>query len=140
MSLAIKGQGASISVGGQAIAEVTKIQRSGAKADFADVTNFQSVGAYREVLPTLLDPGEISCDANYLGNQSAAQTLLQTEFDAQTLGNWTIVLPPKPGTTTGSAGQWAFTAYVSSVDFDLPLDKEAKLSFKLKLTGKPVFT
>lgn len=138
MSLAFKGQGAAISVGGQAIAEVTKIQRSGAKADFADVTNMQSPGAYREVLPTLLDPGEISCDANYLGNQSTAQTLLQTEFDAQTLGNWTITLPPKIGTTT-SAGQWTFTAYVSTVDFDLPLDKEAKLSFKLKITGKPVF-
>lgn len=139
MSLAFKGQGAAINLAGTAIAEVTKIQRSGAKADFADVTNMQSVGAYREVLPTLLDPGEISCDANYLGNQSSAQTLLQTEFDAQTLGNWTIVLPPKPGTTT-SAGQWAFTAYVSSVDFDLPVDKEAKLSFKLKITGKPIFT
>ncbi len=127
------GSGTPASPGSYAtIAEITKIQRSGSKMDIVDTTNMDSIGAYREKLPTLLDGGEISFEANYIP-QDATQQSLQTSFDGRTLQPWQIVLP-------SSLGMWNFNAYVSSNDFDLMTDKASTFTGKLTITGKPVFT
>lgn len=115
-----------------AIAELRKITRSGSKADLADVTNMDS-GAYREKLPTLLEPGEISFEGNYIPSDTT-QATLQSDFDGQVLHNWEIVLP-------GSRGTWSFAAYVTALDLpDLQVDKEAMITGKLTITGAPTFT
>jgi predicted secreted protein len=120
------------------IAELQTIQRSGSKSDLADVTNMESIGGYREYLATLRDAGDVSFSGNYIPND-ATQQQLQTLFDGATLSAWQIVLPPGDGYPT-SLGTWAFNAYVASNDYDLPHDKEGKISGKLKITGKPTFT
>ena len=114
------------------IAEATKIQRSGSKADSVDVTNMDSTGAYREILPTLLTPGDISVDLNYIPADGTQQSL-QTLFDNRTLRDWRLELPD-------TLGRWDFQAYVTSVDFDVSFDKQGTISAKLTITGKPVFT
>lgn len=121
-----------------AIAEIQTIQRTGSKSDLVDVTNMQSTGGYREYLATLRDAGDVSFSGNYIPND-ATQIELQTLFDGATLSNWQIILPPGVGFPV-SLGTWAFKAYVQSNDYDLPHDKEGKISGKLKITGKPVFT
>ena len=109
------------------VAEVSKIQNTGSKADLADVTNMDSPSAFREFLATLVDSGEISLDTNLIpGN--ATQQILETDFNNQTLGYYKIVLPASLGNAT-------FRAYVSSKDFDLPIDKQGTRSLKLKVTG-----
>lgn len=139
MSQAFKAQGTILqgdfgSGGTQTpVAEIVKIQRTGGKSDLADVTNLQSPSAFREYLPTLLDAGEVSLDGNYLGNEDDSQQSFQTMFNNQTLGAWSIILP-------SSRGTWTFSAYVSSFDFDLPHDKQATFTAKLKITGAPTFT
>ena len=120
------------------IAELQNIQRSGSKSDLVDVTNHQSTGGYREFLATLRDAGDVTFSGNYIPNDLTQQAL-QTLFDGATLVACKIVLPPA-GTFTVSLGSWAFNAYVMSNDYDLPHDKEGKISGKLKITGKPVFT
>jgi predicted secreted protein len=140
MSNSFSGQGSQLQVGDGVIgsesfttvAEVKNIQRTGSKSDQVDVTNMDSVGAYREYLPTLLDAGEISFTGNYIP-ADATQQNLQTLFDNRTKRNCKIVLP-------NSLGHWAFAAYIAGLDFDLSVDKEATISVKLKVTGKPVFT
>ncbi len=121
------------------IAEVKKIDFTGGKADMADVTNQDSVGAHREFLPTLLDAGELSFDGNYLGNLDASQADLQTLFEGQTLSQWKIILPIPPGETV-SRGTWSFAAYVNAFDPVFPVDKEASFTAKLKITGPRTFT
>ena len=137
-SQAFAGQGTQLQRGNAAspevftsLAEVKNIQRSGAKVDLQDVTNMDSVGAYREYLPTLLDAGEVSFSGNYIPGDTTQQTL-QSDFDSRAKKNWKIVLP-------NTLGAWSFAAYVSSFDFDLPTDKEATITVKLKITGKPTF-
>jgi predicted secreted protein len=120
------------------IAEIQNIQRSGSKSDLVDVTNMQSTGGYREYLATLRDAGDVSFTGNYIPND-ATQAALQGLFDSATLTACAIILPPGPGYTT-SLGTWSFNAYVQSNDYDLPHDKEGKISGKLKITGKPTFT
>jgi predicted secreted protein len=115
------------------IAEVLKINRSGSKSDMADVTNMDSPSNFREFLPTLLDSGEVSFDCNFIPGSSIQATLL-SDFNNQTLSPWKIELPG------GTEGNWTFNAYVISDDFDLPIDKQATKSVKLKITGPVTYT
>jgi predicted secreted protein len=114
------------------IAEVLKIQRSGSKADLADVTNMDSPSNFREYLATLLDSGEISFECNFIPGSTIQATML-ADFNGQVLSTWKIELP-------STAGHWVFTAWVASDDFDLPIDKQATKSVKLKITGAVTYT
>jgi hypothetical protein len=133
-----RGDGATPTEVFTAIAEIKKITRGGSKADLADVTNMDS-GNYREYLPTLLTPGEITFEGNYIPNDPTTATL-QSDFDGQQLHHWRIVLPSTSAYPT-SLGQWEFSAYVTGLDLpDLQVDKEATMTAKLTITGAPTFT
>jgi predicted secreted protein len=115
------------------IAEVLKIQRSGSKADLADVTNMDSPSSFREFLPTLLDSGEVSFECNFIPSSSSQATVL-SDFTNQTLSPWKIELPG------GTEGNWTFNAYVTSDDIDIPIDKQVTKSVKLKISGPVTYT
>jgi len=137
-SRAFAGQGTQLQLGDggspeafTTIAEVHKVARGGSKMDLVDVTNFDSIGAYREKLATLLDGGELTFDANYVP-QDTSQQALQAQFDGRTLSNWKIVLP-------GGRGTFSCKAYSISADFDLSVDKASTFAGKLAITGQPSF-
>lgn len=109
------------------IGKISKIQNTGSKADLADITNMDSPTIYREFLPTLADAGEVTFDMNFEPGD-ASQQVLNTDFQAQTEGYYKIVLP-------GALGNATFRAFVSSQDFDLPIDKQGTKALKLKVTG-----
>jgi len=108
------------------VAEIKDINFTGAKFDLADVTNFQS-GVFREWLTTLADSGEVAFTGNYLPGE-ASQTALLTFFNSGLLVSWSVTLPNGLGTIT-------FKAYVSSLEHHLPIDKQAEIAGKLKITG-----
>lgn len=117
------------SIGFLNIAELRNIQFSGAKYDLADVTHYQS-GNFREWLTTLADSGELSVEGNYLPGDAGQQALLGF-FNNGTLVQWKITLPgsPAPG------GPITFSAYVQTLEHMLPIDKQATIAIKLKITG-----
>jgi hypothetical protein len=112
------------------LAEVRKMQFSGTKYDLADVTNMQS-GNFREWLPTLADAGELSFEANYIP-QDSTQMSLNNDFKNALLLACQIVLP-------NGLGTFAFNAYVTNFEIDLPIDKQASIIGKLKITGSITF-
>jgi len=112
------------------LAEVKKIQFSGTKYDLADVTNMES-GNFREWLPTLADSGEVSFEANLIPGDATQQSLIAT-FNSAILTPVQVVLP-------NALGTFAFNAYVQTIDRDFPIDKEATISGKLKITGQITF-
>lgn len=121
------------------LAEIKTIQFSGMKYDLADVTNMQSSN-FREWLPTLADSGDLSFDGNLIPND-ASQADLIAFFNAATLVAWKVVLPPAPQQGFSvSLGTFSFNAYVSSIDRNIPVDKEMSLSGKLKITGRISYT
>jgi predicted secreted protein len=121
------------------IAEMKKITRTGSKADLADVTNMDS-GNYREKLPTLLEPGEINFEGNYIPSD-ATQANLQADFDGQALHHWKIILPQIAGSPPTSRGSWSFSGYVTAVDNpDLQVDKEAVVTGKITITGAATYS
>ena len=110
----------------ETLAEVKTIAFSGTKADLVDVTNMDS-GTVREWLPTLIDSGDIAFTANLIPGDSSQNTLISL-FNNQTLTAWQVVLP-------NTLGTFSFNAYVVGLDRDVPVDKEASISGKLKITG-----
>lgn len=120
------------------IAEMTKVQGTGSKADVIDVTNMDSPSAYREKIVTLLDAGEISFDGNFVADD-ATQAAVQSDFDTRTQNKWKIVLPIDPATTT-PRGHWDFSANVTSIDFDIQHDKAVVISGKLTISGPRPYT
>lgn len=109
------------------LAEIKKISFTGSKYDLADVTNMQS-GNFREWLPTLADSGELSFEANFIPGD-ATQVELTALFNAATLTAWQVILPNGLGTIS-------FNGYVTSIDRDIPVDKEGSISGKIKITGQ----
>jgi len=119
------------------LAEIKTIQFSGMKADLADVTNFQSSN-FREWLPTLNDSGEIAFTGNLIPNDASASDLLGF-FNNQTPVIFQVVLPAS-STHPVSEGTYTFKAYVVSIERSVPVDKEATISGKLKITAQITFT
>ena len=117
--------------------EVKTIAFSGTKADLADVTNMNSSN-FKEWLPTLIDSGDLSVAGNLIPNDASEAAVINF-FNNQTLTFWEIVLPAGPGFPT-SEGTFSFTAFVVGVDRNLPVEKEATISLKLKVTGIISFT
>ena len=117
------------------LSEIKTIQFTGAKYDLADVTNFES-GNFREWLPTLADSGDLSFTGNLIPNDNTESDLISF-FNAATLITWHVVLPAAPGQGFNtSLGTFTFKGYVSSIDRDIPVDKEGTISGKIKITGE----
>lgn len=123
---AVIGYQTNPSVGFLPLAEIKEINFTGAKYDLDDVTNYES-GNFREWITTLADSGELSFTGNYIPSDTSQQSLLSF-FNAGTLVQWEIQLPNSLGTIT-------FSAYVQSLEHNLPLDKAATITGKLKITG-----
>lgn len=120
------------SVGFQLLAEIKQADFSGQKLDLADVTNFQS-GQFKEWLATLLDSGELSFKGNFIPGDVSQASLLGF-FNNATLVTYKVVLPTNPATNQ-PFGHFTFLAYVSTFEWGLPIDKEATITGKLKITG-----
>ena len=113
----------------QQLAEIKSIDFSGAKYDLDDVTNYES-GNFREWITTLADSGELSFTGNYIPSDDSQQALLGF-FNSGTLVSWQITLPEG----ADAEAPITFNAYVSSLEHNLPLDKAATITGKLKITG-----
>lgn len=108
------------------LAEIREVNFTGSKYDLADVTHYQS-GNFREWLTTLADSGEVSFTGNYIPSDTSQQSLLSF-FNTGVLIAWKVTLPNSLGTIT-------FNAYVQSLEHNLPIDKQATITGKLKITG-----
>lgn len=127
------------SVAYQTLSELKTIQFSGAKYDLADVTNFQSSN-FREWLPTLADSGDLSFSGNLIPNDTTESDLIGF-FNNATKVTYKVLLPANPAQGFNTTlGYFTFQGYVSSLDRSIPVDKEATISGKIKITGAITFT
>ena len=138
-SVGFTGKGGSITVSSDGttftpIAQITKLSSSGAKANFADITNLDSPDAFIERIPTTLDSGTVSftCVANPL---DTGQTLLLASFNAQTKLTVKVQYPALPTQTTGLLK--TFSAYVSSAPMPgVSVTDASTIDAELTITGK----
>lgn len=110
------------------IAEVLDITGPSYELATEEVTNHDS-GGWREFVPTLLDGGEITFDVNYYS--AATQDSLETDMLGRTLRKFQVVFPlPASGTDTRG-----FSAYVTGVEVQAPVEGVLKMSLTLRTTG-----
>ena len=104
------------------------------EADDIEITNFDSVGGYREFMRGLLDAGEISFTANWeaAASQLTAITRLQTG-PTSILDYIKVVFP-------SSLGTWIGRGYFKNASLNPQMDDTLELSGAIKVSGKPVFS
>jgi hypothetical protein len=117
------------------IAEVTDISWGGMKVSTAEVTNHGSVSAFKEIVATTVDPGQVKFSVNFLptATTQAFATGLMRDLTARTKRNFQVVFPTSVPTT------WLIAGYVSGFDQKGPVDGKLAADFTIDITGYPAF-
>jgi hypothetical protein len=149
MALAIAGYGTLLKRGTSAsgtsgnpfvtIAEVKNISGPSTEVSTIDVTTHASAvsGNYREFIPSLIDPGTIDVDMNWVpGNTTHSN--LWTDLQNRTLRDWQIITPTMGGAASGSTV--SFTAYVVGMPKESPTDDVQSTKLHLRITGSLTIT
>ena len=133
------GKGASLSIstdGGTTwtqIKQLKTISYPNSKADFDDITNMDSPGAYHEFAPTTLDAG--TADFQGVWNPSdAGQIAASAAFEAQALCQFKHQFAPSVGESTGFVR--TFNGYMAAKPgVDAQFDKASTYNGSIKVTG-----
>lgn len=115
------------------IAEVGDIEGPAFEMSTQEVTNHSSSGAWREVVPGLIDPGEVGFSLAFIPtNATHSQTSgLIRDLKNRTKRNFKLVFTDVGGTT------WTFAAYVTGFKPTAPVEGLLGADVTLKLTGQP---
>jgi predicted secreted protein len=124
------------SIGFAPVAELQQMDFSGQKLDLADVTNYQG-GIFKEWLATLLDSGDLTFKGNFIPSD-ASQAAVLAAFNTATRVSWQLILPINAATGV-TWGHFTFLGFVASFEIQLPIDKQAMISGKVKITGAITF-
>lgn len=109
-----------------AVGEVSAASQAGTENLLDDVTNLQSTAVER--IPTLLEPGTIDFEMNYITGDTG-QTALVTSFNGKTLVKYKLELG-KTASQVTSGDNFVFRALVKT----LPLQVDPKKAIKYKCT------
>jgi hypothetical protein len=124
------GFAAIIKRNGSAIGKVKDVKPPDPSVDIVDVTTMDSASGYKEILPGMIDGGEVTVDMLFDADDTQ-QIGLYTDLAAKTLQTFTI--EPESGAWT-----WTFTAYVVKLSQGVPMSDGIGLNANLKVSGVPV--
>ena len=125
-----RGDGSS-SEGFVAIAEVNSIDGPNMSRETIDVTSLDSVGGYREFIPSFRDGGQVDLDMNFT---QAGYAALLADFQSDSAVNYQIVWPDTPETTLD------FAAYCINVGSSTPMGDKIQMKSTFKITGAVTMT
>lgn len=111
------------------VAEIKDIAGPGEALDTVDATTHSSPNATREVLPGLIDPGEVSFAIAYDPEDVVGAGYLKAALRTRELNNFRIV-----SKTTNNAYR-EFNAYVTQFEPKDPVEGIIEADFSLKVTG-----
>ena len=126
------GFGTTLTWDGEVVAKLTAINGIELSMGTVDATTHQSADSYKEVLPGLIDPGEVSVEGYFDYTDTAGQQAMITDFNARSLKTGIITFPSATGTT------WTFSGYITRIKIgDAPTEGLIAFSATMKPTGKP---
>lgn len=110
------------------VAEVKSISGPNTQTATVDTTHMESPDNTREFLPTLIDPGDLSFNVNFLPGNATHQGL-RADQKARTRRNWKLVFTDAAATTFSMAG------YVTGVNITAEIEGVLMGAITLKLTS-----
>ena len=115
------------------LGEVKNISGPSTQTSTIDVTTHSSAasGNYREFIPSLIDPGTIEVDMNWV-HADATHKLIWTDLQNRTKRDWRIVVPP---TASAATCNMDFAAYVVGMPKEFPTDDVISSKISLRITG-----
>ena len=115
------------------IADVMSITGPTIAAEVVEVTSHSSPNAWREFIPTLLDPGEVSFDINFAPTEAtqSQSTGVLRDLKNRTLRNMKLVFPDSGSTT------WSYAGYFTKFESKEPTDGKVTAAVTIRLTGQP---
>lgn len=126
--------GTTFSWNGSLVAGLTAINGIELSVDTIDVTTHQSANYYKEIIPGLIDPGEVSIEGQFDYTDVSGQQAMLADLNSRTARAGVITFPA----STGSS--WTFQGYITNLKIgDAPIDDKIPFSATIKPTGKPVF-
>jgi predicted secreted protein len=118
------------------IAEVSNVTTPSFTRDTIDATHHTSPGGVREFIGSLVDPGEVTIDMNWIPSdptQDQTTGLLKAALDGNTR-NFRLVIPASPAVT------WNFKGIVTGFSGATPMDDKMTASVTMKVSGLPTFS
>ena len=116
-----------------AVAELTRIGPVSISATKVDSTSLGSADYYKEIIPGLLDPGDVEIAGTFRPDDTNGQVALLTDMNARTSRAFIIAFPTALSTTT-----WTGTAYVTKFEAgDLTSEGLIPFTATLSIVGKP---
>lgn len=115
-------------------AEVTSVTPISFSRDSIDASHELSPDEFREFIPGMVDPGEVTIEFNFIPGNSSLLALVN-EFSLTGGAGQKTRRIQFPDTST-----WEFEAFVTGFSAEAPLDDKMSASATFKLTGKPVLT
>jgi len=118
----------------EAIAEVKSIKGPSTEVSVLDVTTHSSAasGNFREKVPSLIDPGTIEFELNYVPTDATIQAI-QDDMLARTKRDWQV-LP------AGTSQIISFSGYVTAFPLQFPTDDVMSATITITLTGATDFS
>jgi hypothetical protein len=111
-----------------ALAEVTSVSWPNMARDSVDASHMESPNRYREFIPGMVDPGEMSVEFNFIpGNTSHHNLLMELELP-ETLSRRIVK----------GARTFEFRAFLTGLEMSAAVGDKQTGTATFKLTGEPV--
>lgn len=117
-----------------AIAEVRDISGPSLSGDTVDVTPHSTTSSWRRIIPTLLNPGEVTFDINFIPTEATHKDDAGGLLDLlknQTRRNFQLAWSDAGATT------WSFAGYVTKFEPSAGVEAELKASVTIAIDGAP---
>jgi len=132
-SIATLGYGTTLKWNDKTVIRLTKIGKVTPKVAKLDATTFGSSDYYKEYLPGMIDPGEVSIEGLFRPDDTEGQKAMYDDMNSREVREFIITFPSTIAATT-----WTGNAYI--MDFapgDITPENLIKVSMTLFITGKP---
>jgi predicted secreted protein len=110
---------------------IRNIQGPAQDMEIIDATSHSSSGAYREKVASFKDPGNVTFDLIY-DSTNAQHQLLFTQYAAREITNFQQIM------TDAGAEQYAYGAFVKSINPAAPIDDLLTYAITLEISGPVV--
>lgn len=124
-------KGTKLTIGGKAVAHLTKIGSPSIKWDTAESTALDTADDFKQFLPTFAEGGEVSISGNFDFADEGQKAMLDAMASGKDDLACSIVFP------AGIGAQWDFKASVNAFSTSAETAGIVTFDATLKVTGKP---